>query len=94
MPTGFKATGQNSRSRLDNRAEAIKTIEEKLANNEEAKYLAYVNELRKRAEQNGRIRTYDFKQGLVTDHRSGKTSDLGRFLDGKVDLFKFSINDK
>lgn len=92
-PSGLKATGQNSRSRLDNKAEALRTLEERLASSEDAKYAAYVNSLRERAMANGRVRTYDFKQGLAIDHRSGKTAPLDRFLDGKVDLTKFSQKD-
>lgn len=91
IPTGLKATGQNGRSRLQNVADAKEELAKRLENVEEAKYLEYVNGLRKKAMENGRIRTYDFKQGLVYDHRSNKTANLEQVLNGKVDLFKFSL---
>ncbi len=90
IPTGFKATGQNNRSRVQNQSDAMSELEKRVGESEDAKYHAYVNELRKKAEARGRIRTYDFKQGLAIDHRSGKTAPIGKFLDGKVDLLSFS----
>lgn len=90
LPTGFKVTGQNSRSRTENKRQAIEGIEAQLKQMAKTETLEKVNYLREKAASNGRVRTYDFKQGLVTDHRSGKTAEIGQFLDAKIDLTKFS----
>lgn len=90
LPTGFKAVGTESRSRQDNKKAALERLEKKLADKTKVEAATKMNAARKAAAENGRIRTYDFGRGLVTDHRSGKTADMGRFMDGKVDLASFS----
>lgn len=43
-------------------------------------------ELKRKALSNGRIRTYNYKQGVVKDHRTGKKADLKKVLNGGIEL--------
>ena len=92
--TGFKASGTESRSRKENERKAMDRLFEQLQDEKKVKEAERINQLRKQATENGRIRTYDFKQGLAIDHRSGKTAPLNQFMDGKIDLTKFSMPSK
>jgi len=87
VPTGVVVTCQEERSQIKNRAKAMKHLKAKLyeiqieaAQTEEA-------ELRKKMVGSGdrseRIRTYNYPQGLVTDHRIGlKLYKLDSIING------------
>ena len=46
-----------------------------------------LNEKRRETiKKNGTIRTYNFQRGTVKDHRSGKTANLKKVLDGRLEL--------
>lgn len=91
IPTCISATGQNSRSRLDNYNEAVSSIEAQLADTQKLALAAKIQEYRQAAIDTGTIRTYNFQRGTVKDHRSNKEADLDRFMDGKIDFLKFSL---
>ncbi|MBT4288499.1 MAG: peptide chain release factor 1 [Deltaproteobacteria bacterium] len=87
VPTGVVVTCQEERSQIKNRAKAMKHLKAKLyeiqieaAQSEEA-------EMRKKMVGSGdrseRIRTYNYPQGLVTDHRIGlKLYKLDSIING------------
>lgn len=90
LPTGIVVTCQDERSQIKNREKAMKILSARLLDmarqEEEAKY----SEARKSqvgtGDRSERIRTYNFPQGRVTDHRIGLTLyKLDEFLDGDID---------
>ncbi len=90
LPTGVVVTCQDERSQIKNREKAMKILSARLLDmarqEEEAKY----SEARKSqvgtGDRSERIRTYNFPQGRVTDHRIGLTLyKLDEFLDGDID---------
>ena len=89
LPTGIVVTCQDERSQIKNREKAMKILSARLLDmarqEEEAKY----SEARKSqvgtGDRSERIRTYNFPQGRVTDHRIGLTLyKLDEFLDGDI----------
>ena len=90
IPTGLVVTCQDEKSQLKNKEKAMKVLKGRLydmAVQEQEKELA---ENRKSQVGSGdrseRIRTYNFPQGRVTDHRIGLTLyKLDAFLDGDMD---------
>ncbi|HHW57431.1 MAG TPA: peptide chain release factor 1 [Clostridia bacterium] len=90
IPTGIVVTCQDERSQIQNRERALKILRAKLykmALQEQQKEIA---ETRKSqvgtGERSERIRTYNFPQGRVTDHRIGLTLyRLQEVLDGDLD---------
>lgn len=90
IPTGITEKAQDSRSKSQNYEAALARIEaalEKLAKDRKHEAL---NEQRKKVfdDTDGSkvIRTYNFKRNEVKDHRTGKTANLKRVLDGDLDL--------
>ena len=90
LPTGMQVKCQDGRSQLDNRATAMKAIRakvfaEKKRIEDAAKEVTRKSKLGSgdRAEK---IRTYNYPQNRVTDHRIGLTiTQLDRIVDGKMD---------
>ena len=90
IPTGLVVTCQDERSQLKNKERAMKVLMSKLydnalsqAENEQAESRRSMVGSGDRSE---RIRTYNFPQGRVTDHRIGLTLyKLDAFLDGDMD---------
>ena len=90
LPTGIVVTCQDERSQLQNREKAMRVLRARLL---DMKRRAREEELAAaRRSQVGtgdrseRIRTYNFPQGRVTDHRIGLTLyKLNEFLDGDLD---------
>lgn len=89
LPTGLSVK-VDERNQHQNRRKAMRLLEEKF---EEWKLeqLAAKRKARrdKSIRETDRIRTYDFKSGTVTDHRTGKTASIKNILQkGKLDLLK------
>ena len=90
IPTGLVVTCQDERSQLKNKERAMKVLMSKLydnaisqAENEQAENRRSMVGSGDRSE---RIRTYNFPQSRVTDHRIGLTLyKLEAFLDGDMD---------
>src|SRR5215213_56125 len=91
-PTGLVVTCQNEKSQLQNKEQALRILRSRLLE----------REMRERREQEGamrlaqvgtgdrsaKVRTYNFPQGRITDHRVGVTShSLEAVLNGELDEF-------
>jgi peptide chain release factor 1 len=77
IPSGIVVECQDERSQLKNRARAMQLLHAKLLDDAQSKQQAEQSETRRSLVGSGdrseRIRTYNFPQGRVTDHRIGLT---------------------
>lgn len=90
LPTGITAYA-DERTQKHSRRAAMADLEEKLANLEaEQKALKKKGRRDQKVKNPERaIRTYDFKSGVVKDHRTGKKASIKDILTkGKLDLLK------
>ncbi|KAF1708784.1 peptide chain release factor 1 [Pseudoxanthomonas kalamensis DSM 18571] len=91
LPTGIVVENQTERSQHANRDKAMKRLKAQLLEAERSRQLAAQAESRRlqvgSGDRSQRIRTYNFPQGRVTDHRvEGLTLyDLPNILDGDLD---------
>lgn len=90
IPTGIVISCQDERSQLQNRERAMKILRAKLYEMAMAEKEKEISEARKSqvgtGDRSERIRTYNFPQGRVTDHRIGLTLyRLQSVLDGDLD---------
>ena len=90
IPTGVVVTCQDERSQLKNRNKAMRTLRTRIAEAERAKQEASIAHNRRSqvgtGERSEKIRTYNFPQNRVTDHRIGLTlHKLERVLEGELD---------
>lgn len=90
LPTGLVVTCQDEKSQLKNKEKAMKVLRARLYDAAESKRHESIAEDRKSQVGSGdrseRIRTYNFPQSRVTDHRIGLTIyKLDQFLDGEMD---------
>ena len=89
LPTGLVVTCQDEKSQLKNKAKAMKVLRSRLLDSEVAKQNEAISKTRRSQVGSGdrseRIRTYNFPQGRITDHRIGLTVySLESFLDGEI----------
>ena len=92
LPTGMVVACQDERSLVQNRMRAMSILRARLYEMEAAKRAAEEAATRKAqvgsGERSEKIRTYNFPQGRVTDHRIGVSSyNLPAVLDGAIDQF-------
>lgn len=90
MPTGIVISCQDEKSQLKNKDKALKILRAKLYDLELTKQQSELSASRKSqvgtGNRNERIRTYNFPQGRVTDHRVGLTLHrLETVLDGDIE---------
>jgi len=90
LPTGIVVLSQTERNLQQNKENALSILEAKLLEMEERKVQESVQKNRKsqigRSERAEKIRTYNFPQNRVTDHRIKKTfHNLEDILDGNLD---------
>jgi len=92
LPTGIVVSCQDERSQLQNRLRAMSILRAKLYEIEASKRQQELEETRRSqvgsAERAEKIRTYNFPQSRVTDHRIGLSSyNISAVLDGDIDQF-------
>jgi peptide chain release factor 1 len=90
VPTGIVVSIQDEKSQLKNYEKALKVLRSRLYEMEHQKYLDEISSKRKTmvstGDRSAKIRTYNFPQGRVTDHRIGLTLyDLDNVLNGDID---------
>lgn len=90
LPTGLVVTCQDEKSQLKNKNKALKVLRARLLDQMVQEQNAKRSQERKSqigtGDRSGRIRTYNFPQGRVTDHRIGLTLyKLESILQGEID---------
>jgi peptide chain release factor 1 len=91
LPTGLVVTCQDEKSQIKNRAKAMRVLRARLFDLAQAERDAELKETRRSMVGSGdrseKIRTYNFPQSRVTDHRIDLTlHQLQRVLDGDLDM--------
>lgn len=89
-PTGLVVSMQDQKSQLQNKAKALVVLASRLRQQEEARQSAELSDARKDQVGGGgrseKIRTYNFKENRVSDHRIGLTIyKLDKVLAGELD---------
>ena len=89
LPTGLIVTCQDEKSQLKNKVKAMKVLKARLLDRMIEERNSKISEERKSqvgtGDRSERIRTYNFPQGRVTDHRIGLTLyNLENILDGEI----------
>lgn len=89
IPSGIVVTCQDEKSQLKNLAKAMKELRTRLYDLEYTKYLEEISGKRKTmvstGDRSAKIRTYNWPQGRVTDHRIGLTLyNLPAIIDGDI----------
>ncbi len=92
LPTGLVVTCQDEKSQLKNKTKALSVLKSRLWDLEEAKRQEELSKSRRSQVQTGdrseKIRTYNFPQDRVTDHRIGLTRhNLPGIMNGDIDEF-------
>ena len=92
LPTGIVVQCQDERSQLQNRMRAMSILRARLYEIEEQKRRAEIDQQRRlqvgTAERAEKIRTYNYPQSRVTDHRINYSSyNLPAIMDGAIDEF-------
>ena len=91
LPSGIVVECQDERSQHKNRAKALSLLQARLLEREQARQQSEIAESRRvqvgSGDRSQRIRTYNFPQGRVTDHRIGLTLyKLDDILAGDLDM--------
>jgi len=92
LPSGLIVSCQDERSQSQNKEKAMQILKSRLLAIKEEERQKEIDKDRKSQVGSGdrseKIRTYNFPQNRVTDHRINLTSyNLGRILDGEIDEF-------
>ncbi len=90
LPTGIVVTCQDERSQLKNKTKAMTVLRSRLLEKETREALEQTGALRKsqvgKGERSEKVRTYNFPQDRLTDHRIGLTvHGLDGILSGEID---------
>ncbi|MCL2512124.1 MAG: peptide chain release factor 1, partial [Bacteroidales bacterium] len=89
IPTGIVVTCQDQKSQLKNLAQAMKVLRSRIYEIEYQKYLDDISSKRKTmvstGDRSAKIRTYNWPQGRVTDHRINLTLyNLQSIINGDI----------
>ncbi len=89
IPTGISVFMQEEKSQHKNKAKALRVLRSRLYEvkkaEEDAKRAALRSGQTGSGDRSERVRTYNFPQDRVTDHRLGKNFPLGDIIEGKLD---------
>ncbi|MBN2637102.1 MAG: peptide chain release factor 1 [Prolixibacteraceae bacterium] len=90
IPTGIVVTCQDQKSQLKNLAKAMTELRTRIYNMEYQKYIDEISSKRKTmvstGDRSAKIRTYNWPQGRVTDHRINLTLyNLQAIINGEID---------
>jgi peptide chain release factor 1 len=90
IPSGIVVQCQDERSQLKNRVKALSVLRSRLLAAKEEEQMSEISDSRRSQVGSGeraeKIRTYNFPQDRITDHRVGYTRHgLPGFLDGEID---------
>jgi peptide chain release factor 1 len=89
LPTGIVVSQQDQKSQLQNKIKAMEVLRSRILDSKIAEQEAARSRMRKTqvgtGDRSEKIRTYNFPQSRVTDHRIGWTTyDLQGFIDGNI----------
>lgn len=89
IPTGIMVQCQDEKSQIKNKAKALVELRSRIYNMEYQKYLDDITSKRKTmvstGDRSAKIRTYNYPQGRVTDHRINETiHNLSNYVDGDI----------
>jgi peptide chain release factor 1 len=92
IPTGLVVTCQDEKSQLKNKSKAMKILRSRLYNIKMEEQRSERADMRRAmvgtGDRSERIRTYNFPQSRVTDHRIGLTvHQLSQVMNGAIDVF-------
>lgn len=90
VPTGIVVSMQNEKSQLQNREQALRVLRARLLAARQEEAAAAASDARRSqvrtVDRSERIRTYNFPENRITDHRTGyKAYNLDAVLDGDLD---------
>ena len=89
MPSGLVVTCQDERSQHKNKARAMQLLRARLYDQQQraadAARAAERKELVGSGDRNERVRTYNFPQDRLTDHRLGRNFTLSQVMEGKLE---------
>jgi len=89
LPTGIVVSMQNEKSQLQNREQALRVLRARLLAARQEEAAAAASEARRSqvrtVDRSERIRTYNFPENRIADHRTGyKSYNLDQVLDGDL----------
>jgi len=90
LPTGIVVSMQNEKSQLQNREAAMRVLRARILARQQEELDAAASDARRSQirgmDRSERIRTYNFPENRIADHRTGyKSYDLDRVMDGALD---------
>src|SRR5688500_18048906 len=85
LETGITASSQDERSQFQNKKKALQVLEERVAAAESERKARQINEMRQAQIEGMRIRTYNYQNDTVFDHRTGKRARLKDVLNGALE---------
>ena len=92
LPTGIVVTCQDEKHQIENKAKAMKVLRarllQRMRQDKDSQYAAMRRGLVGTGDRSERVRSYNFPQGRVTDHRIGLTLyRIDEIIDGDLDEF-------